>query len=342
MVEVKENNRLSTPDLLKGISILLMIQVHLMELFALPEISTSWMGNVSLFLGGTPAAPLFMMIMGYFMAKSNMSTKDSIKRGLRLFVWGILLNIGLNLNLIYHIIFESWQINIWQYIFGVDILHFAGLSIILIALLPRAVKEKPLYLSLIILTVFLLGYLINPENIPNTWNYLTSFFIGGTEWSYFPLLPWLAYPISGYLFYKVQDAFIDIIKTEKSIITLSLGLIGFTTLSWDYSSQISFDLPRYYHHSFDYYLWAITFSLLYVGVFFKYSKVWAHSFIGKRLIYMGRNITNIYVFQWLIIGNLATLWFHQKGILFIFLSFISISILSYLLSTGWNRLKKTI
>ena len=342
MVKIKENSRWFTPDLLKGVSILLMIQVHLMELFARPDISSSWMGKISLFLGGTPAAPLFMMIMGYFIAKSNLSLKDNIKRGIQLFIWGILLNIGLNLNLIYHIIFESWGFNAWHYIFGVDILHFAGLSIIIIALIPTFIKVKPFYLSLLIFLTFFIGFFTDNINIPPGWNYLTAYFIGGTEWSYFPLIPWMAYPITGYIFFKIQDFFIDMVKPKNATYFLILGLIIFTTLSWNYSSQISFDLPIYYHHGFDYFLWAITFSLIYIGIFYKHAKAWAKSYLGKYLIYLGKNITNVYVFQWLIIGNLATLWFQQKGVVNLFFSFISISILSYLLSLSWNRLKKTI
>lgn len=342
MAKTKENIRLSTPDLLKGVSILLMIQVHLMELFARPDISNSWMGEISLFLGGTPAAPLFMMIMGYFVAKSNLSTKNSIKRGVQLFIWGILLNIGLNLHLIYRILFESWNFNVWHYIFGVDILHFAGLSIIIISLISKSIKEKPFYLSLLIFLTFFISFFTDNISIAPGWDYLTAYFIGGTEWSYFPLIPWIAYPISGYLFFNIQDFFMDRIKSRKSASLLILSLIAFITLSWDYSSQISFDLPTYYHHGFDYYIWAIIFSLIYIGIFYKYAKNWAKSYLGKYLIYLGKNITNIYVFQWLIIGNLATLWFQQKGIVNLLFSFISINILSFLLSLSWNRITKTI
>jgi hypothetical protein len=52
----------------------LMIQVHLMELFAQPAVLASWVGKVSLFLGGPPAAPVFMLIMGYYAAASTRST----------------------------------------------------------------------------------------------------------------------------------------------------------------------------------------------------------------------------------------------------------------------------
>ena len=58
-------------DLLKGIAVLLMIQVHVMELFASVAVSNSTAGKLSLFLGGAPVAPFFMIIFGYFIAKPD-------------------------------------------------------------------------------------------------------------------------------------------------------------------------------------------------------------------------------------------------------------------------------
>jgi len=55
-----------TADIAKGIAVVLMIQVHLTELFAIPEWYEGVAGKLSLFLGGPPAAPVFMFLMGFF------------------------------------------------------------------------------------------------------------------------------------------------------------------------------------------------------------------------------------------------------------------------------------
>ena len=81
-------------DLLKGIAVLLMIQVHVMELFASDAVSTSTVGKLSLFFGGAPVAPLFMIIFGYFIAKSNKSVRQLLARGVQIFVLGMALNIA--------------------------------------------------------------------------------------------------------------------------------------------------------------------------------------------------------------------------------------------------------
>ncbi len=51
--------RTQTFDLLKGVAVLLMIQVHIIELFADNVISTSQVGKVLMYLGGAPVAPVF-------------------------------------------------------------------------------------------------------------------------------------------------------------------------------------------------------------------------------------------------------------------------------------------
>ena len=89
-------NRSQTPDLLKGIAVVLMIQVHIVELFATPEIFESQMGKILLFLGGPLCAPIFMVIFGYYIAATKKTTSKLLARGVRIFLAGMLLNIGLN------------------------------------------------------------------------------------------------------------------------------------------------------------------------------------------------------------------------------------------------------
>ena len=89
-------DRDATADLLKGTAVVLMIQVHLMELFALPDVLAGGAGQLSLFLGGPPAAPVFMVVMGYYTAASKRSLGGLLLRGLKLLALGAALNVGLN------------------------------------------------------------------------------------------------------------------------------------------------------------------------------------------------------------------------------------------------------
>lgn len=332
------NNRIIVPDLMKGVAILFMIQVHLIELFATPAIFESWIGKLSLFLGGVPAAPVFMMIMGFFLARKQLASKTLALRGLKLLWWGILLNIGLNFHLIYKVLFESWPYNIWQYIFGVDILPLAGLSLLFIAAIPKFIKEKWYFLALLILLIFGVSFFTKQIEVNSPWNYISSFLIGGTEWSYFPLFPWLAYPLTGILFFQIQKSFKPLMDIKYIPIYSLIALIIFLVLSWNYSSEITYNLKSYYSHGIGFYLWAIIFSLLYSGIFL-FFRNFSASKLSQYLIFTGKSITSIYVIQWLFIGNLATIWYKQIDGLFLVLSFLLITILSSSLSWLWNKLK---
>ena len=107
-------NRTHTADVLKGIAILLMIQVHVVELFAIHELAASSVGKVFMFLGGPPVAPLFMVLFGYFISVSHKSRQQLIVRGLKIFALGMLLNLALNCNLIY---------TVWRGLLQIDILY---------------------------------------------------------------------------------------------------------------------------------------------------------------------------------------------------------------------------
>jgi len=198
--------RLNFPDSVKGLAVLFMIQVHLMELFTKEEILNSNLGIGSLFFGGIPAAPVFMVIMGYFLAFGKKNPSQMTKRGIRLFLGGILLNIGLNAHLLFNIFFKAWDFNPWNYIFGADILPLAGLSLISLALFQKVAKNKYWVYFILAFAVAALSQLFDPYQFENhSLKYILAFLIGGTSWSYFPLIPWLAYPLLGYGFKIFAD-----------------------------------------------------------------------------------------------------------------------------------------
>ena len=63
--------RYPLPDLLKGFAIIYMVQIHITELFMDNAGRESLFGKLSMFLGGPLTAMIFMIVMGYFVAKSK-------------------------------------------------------------------------------------------------------------------------------------------------------------------------------------------------------------------------------------------------------------------------------
>jgi uncharacterized membrane protein len=301
-------NRTHTADVLKGIAILLMIQVHLVELFASHELATSRVGKVFMFLGGPPVAPLFMILFGYFISVTHKSTQQLIVRGVKIFALGMLLNLALNFNLIYTVWRGLLQIDILPFVFGVDILQFAGLSLIVIGLLKKVLEQQLTMTVMVIVASVLLGQYLAayiPEN--NSLKYVTAFFYGSAQWSYFPLFPWLAYPLTGMVLYQLQQRYqIDITLITKTNRTLAIGALLFVILTIGYAISIASDLPSYYHHGILFFLWMIVFLSLYSTCVHAITERIGTTMLFTYLTWLGKHVTLIYIIQWIIIGNMAT------------------------------------
>lgn len=300
--------RAQIADALKGIAVLLMIQVHIVELFASHDIYSSRFGKILLFLGGPPVAPVFMIIFGYFIFSPYKTTQQLVLRGLSIFALGMLLNLALNFNLILSAYQGKIEVDIWPYVFGVDILQFAGLSLIIISLLKNIFQK---YIWFTLAVIFISAYLgkLLLHNVPenNTLMFLSAYFYGSTNWSYFPLFPWLAYPMTGIALYQLQQSnyavFFNLAKTK---IIVGSALLFLLTLTIKYGVSVSSNLTLYYHHGVLFFMWVITFCLAHSLLVDKSNQWFGETLVMKYVKWLGKNVTMLYVIQWVIIGNIAT------------------------------------
>lgn len=301
---MSQPSRNRTADLLKGVAVILMVQVHLTELFARQDIYDSLAGKISLFLGGPPAAPVFMAVMGYYIAVSRRSMQQMIIRGIKIIFLGLLLNIGLNFHLLIKIYTGVFQFSPLPYIFGVDILFLAGLSIIVLAVMKRYFKFRLIPFIILLLFVLAFQYLLKYAFHTPVTNYIVVFFYGeGCWWSYFPLIPWLIYPLTGYLFYILQQQADEQFKSYYNYFVWFAILI--TIVFIDYGLRVSADLPQYYHHGFVFYFYTLCFLIFWLFIINAIAK-WPENYVTGFLEWTGINVTAAYVIQWLIIGNIAT------------------------------------
>jgi uncharacterized membrane protein len=301
--------RLTTADFLRGIAVIFMIQVHLTELFAVPEFYESMGGRISLFLGGPPAAPLFMIIMGYFLIYKSKSSGDLFRRGVKLFAGGILLNIALNFNLLISIISGRFEyyVDPYRYIFGADILHLAGLTLIIFSVIQKYLSRfYPSYFILAAFVFVIQSYLpVYGSKDFSLLMYINAFLWGDFSWSYFPLIPWIAYPLTGAgFYYLLQNNTMALSSRIKVLFLLTWTVSLF--LSIEYGISIASDLKEYYHHDILYYIWTLTFLSGFALLAVYFIKSSSIPSLTVYLSWIGRNVTAAYVFQWIIIGNIAT------------------------------------
>lgn len=301
------------PDFLKGIAVLLMIQVHVAELLLKPQAYSDWVGQVALFLGGLPAAPIFMVIMGYYLAKSKTQGWAFLVRSAYLFGGGVLLNIGLNFSLLITqwvepIPYEGYSA--YNYIFGVDILLFAGLATLIIGFLRKLVMPKPYaWMAMALVVVIVSQFVPNWFSTQAREGYVMAFVSGSSFWSYFPLFPWLAYPLTGLAFAYFEEQY----NSNHSRLHKAIAVFALLYFAWQFapSFAVSIDLHTYYHHGLPFYLWALTgMALMAMAVKWLFGHL-SQSFVLKQVCRIGKRVTIIYVMQWLLIGNLASLGWYK-------------------------------
>ncbi len=316
--------RNETADLAKGMAILLMIQVHLTEVFAKPEIYSGLFGLISLFLGGSPVAPLFLAILGYFLAKSRRTFRQVIVRGVAILMLGFFLNLGLNFHLLIKIYNKVLILDPWRFIFGTDILFLAGFSIISIAILRLIVKKNVFAYLFVCVVILLLTPHIN-ASLPaySDFRYILAFIGGPYQWSYFPLFPWLAYPLLGFAFFLVQHQFVNFLSEKEQLIVLLLaGFIMMLTIN--YGVSISTNLILYYHHGVFFFLWNVSFLIFWLLLLNRLEMDLGRYSLFSYIKWLGRNVTLAYVFQWLIIGNVGTVIFKTFELSQLIISYILI------------------
>lgn len=334
----KKPARQALPDLLKGVAVVLMIQVHLTELFAVSEFSENLAGRISLFLGGVPAAPLFMAVMGWFVGASQAGFGRQTLRGLKLIGWGFLLNIGMNLHLFLRIFNGTSAVDPLPYLFGVDILFLAGLSVIIVAALRLLLKNRiAAWLAVAVIAAAAGKYLPSFEGGQPWLVYLFSYFYGLSWWSYFPVLPWLAYPVFGFVFFLIYEEFNLSLVSMKLKLKLAAVLLVIILITFKYGFSVVTDLEAFYHHGIIFALWTIIFLLLLTLIFSLIASRAEDLLPLKYLKWVGKHVTSFYVIQWLIIGNTATLVYKSVQLPALILSFISITAATSLLVWLWSK-----
>ena len=332
--------RFPLPDLLKGFAVFLIVPVHILETFIDYSGRESLFGKTLLILGGPVAVPLFMIIMGYFVAMSKKSASQNILRGVLIFILGILLNIGLNFHLLLKIWTEGWKFDPLQAIFGVDIFYLAGLSIIILSVL-KTIKygQKWIAFALILLVSGSTSY-FNELLMVTDRNYILPFIGGKYSWSYFPLFPWLAYPLIGFLFQKTEPKIREFIKNQE-VLSIAFFVFVFILVGLfsRFGIETTINLSEYYHHTFLFFVWTLGVDILWVLLLWLVVQKFSEFPVIVFLRWLGKNITAFYIIQWLIIGNIATAIYQTQELSKYWFWFVPIFLATVGLTWLYERIK---
>ena len=273
-------------------------------------------------IGGPFSAPMYMFVMGVGMCYTRRNTpKDHFLRGVKIFGVGYALNICRFLipYSIGYAITGDYEVYIEQLLYkvlGNDILTFAGLAMMLMALFIKLKLSN--IVMLIIATVMCgLGTFLNGVDVGSPIGNIFLGYIIGTEdaagmvHSYFPIFNWLIFPIFGYAF----GAVLKHVKDKKlfyltfSLPAIIIAIVYFTLGIYFERGMFGEGQNCYYHMIFSDVLASLCLTVGMIGVYYFILKI----FRGKMFYVawsISENITPIYFIHWVLVSFVVNLFMY--------------------------------
>lgn len=299
--ETGHRDRLVFLDLARGLAIVFMVLQHAVLLLAIGQGEGSAFGKIVLLLGGAPAAPVFLFIMGIFLGRPDRKVGRGIRRGLELIALGYLLNLLRSTlpslvagpEIASATVPASPLASFW----AVDILQMAGLSFVLLTLLRRYLPFRWVWAILAGAVAFvspLLWHWGGPSGVYALW--------GNRGDVFFPLFPWVAYPLAGMVYSPRFLAAEDrgrAVKRSAMIGTLFFAVGGATFFL---PRMGGFDIGRYCRSGPAAQLATVGFVLVWLSFSRLVARRWADSAVLRLLGFWSRNVTAVYFVQWVLFG----------------------------------------
>lgn len=340
-----QNNRLLSIDLARGLAVFFMIAVHTLEVYANQEVKGSIFGQIIEFLGGPPAAPVFMTLMGFsFIYSRKSELKPKLLRGFKIFLSGYILNIirgvlpfTLSTYLRMDIIetFPVEKLNGYTLLTLVDILQFAGIALMIMALIQEFKINKYIILfSAFLISMFspfLWGFTLNIPVVDQ----IFGLFWGDQPIGFsfidnkiaFPIFPWLSFPLLGMFLGDTMKNTIDQNRTFKhfgigGIVVLLIGV----AISYN---NIEYHFNDYYHSRQGAMLFMCGFVVFWIYLAKIAIDKLPENKIFALLFKWSKGVTNIYFAQWnIIIWSIAFFGINQSSygtVILLILTFTFIS-----------------
>lgn len=294
--------RITALDYARGFTVLCIPMIHTVMVFSDPAVHTTIFGYALTFIAEGPGAQLFMTIMGIaFTFKNKHDTKAIFTRALFMLLAGYALNIfkfivpevffglpkGVHRDLQ---LFPGQEIQ--QLLSTGDILHFAAIALIITHVAYR-IKNYWFWSAIIaLIIIFIAPILFDCGN-----NYFIQLFTGQPPRIFFPILPWIVYPLIGLTIGKLLQQYQQ--QAFRKLLLIGVALICAGTAITINTNQISV-------HGF--YRTYPGETLIHIGivlmtiVFWNYiARKYAPTPFLQLLHYCSRHITSIYIIQWTLI-----------------------------------------
>jgi surface polysaccharide O-acyltransferase-like enzyme len=296
--------RIKSLDLARGFTVVMIVPVHTMLLYSKPEVYATLPGQLLAFIAEGPGAPLFMVLMGIsFALKEQPTLSGTLKKAAALLLAGYGLNVikfvlPYQMGLMPGGLQEYLQVPgkgaAWTLLGIGDILQFAAPTLLLLYSVTRFRYFSRMALGLAILVCWLAPFAWDAHSACPLLKYVWQLATGQSPRTFFPMLPWLVYPLVGLALGRF-------LKRDAAGCFKLCGGIGMTLIALDHMFQCAFpniratSFYRTYPHE----------TMGHVGVVLVALYGWdlLHRFVKPNLFwriltYSSQHITQIYLIQW--------------------------------------------
>lgn len=235
---MKEKIRYVSADLLRGLVIIIMIEVHVFNAFLLPELKQTGWFSVLNFINGL-VAPSFLFVSGFAFQVSSGGKLDEMrklgksfwKKMMRIFQ---IIIIGYALHLPFYsfskVLHKATPQQLESF-FAVDVLQCIGFGLLFLFLTRLIIKSDKAYHYFLIVSL-LIVMLISPYIYKIDFNLYVHPTIGNyfnrLHGSLFPIFPWLNFLLAGGIFAKY---FVDARnKNEEDKFVKQTAIAGVSSL----------------------------------------------------------------------------------------------------------------
>ncbi len=311
--EAVNTGRQNEFDWAKAFTIIVMVTVHVYELLSVVDAENvpveGLFRNVLEFLAGPLGAPLFMFSMGIGLIYSRNTTPSKMGiRGAKLIRNGYLLSFfkGTLPILIGMVLGIKSPYPVWDSLFLVSILQFAGMAFFTIALMKRFNFSLPaIFTTSLLLSV--IGTFLNTYSMGGWKQYFLGLFFMTNKITSFPLFLWLYYPAAGMIFAYFLQRVTDKKKFYTwcfiiSLIGLLLTCVIYSLCGINLKSMYELYNREFYTQSLLHYVFSTFVILIGMSVYYVLSELVKAKKVVNAVAFLGRNLDVIYIVQWIVVS----------------------------------------
>jgi len=305
-----KSTRLFALDIIKCWAVLLMFVSHVLIIYGTTWLESSPFFAVVAFIVESVCAPVFVFAMGLSIALSKAKTpKQILTRSVILFVQGYVLNV---LKFFFPIkVFNSFppelfvlleQANSHEGLFNIllmgDILQFAAIAYAIVGILRYYSKHYHYIAFVLILVCLIISPLLYDCVAPNQY-YFLGLLYGRAPLMFFPLLPWIIFPLLGLLVGHCITQQMDVLR--KAMIRLFVIGIVVLVFGWVLLQINPLESEMDYYHRGTAGLLLFSGMTLAWTAFAYFTTPLVPNVVKKGILFFSEHVTSIYFIQWILI-----------------------------------------